>query len=287
MSTLALFIIAAWISALSILVALLVRQVSLLTHRMDPDYALDGLPRGRRIPSSLADHLPGGSGGVLVLGAGCSPCRKLAYELKGLEVAQPVVALIEGEERSAAVLAAALPHSMKRVVGVEAAHAYSALQLETTPFAFFVDRREISKERRTSWLCRRQRRGPPHRFSRSRLQMPVSRDIPNAVLEEQVPFGRSRLLKGMGLFLFSAVFTGCTGGGGGGGGHSTNCGGIALCGSCSGSVCTSPTCHKETGLCTTGEYCWFSCHEGKTKKCCDYWDGSKYCYCPEVIKSSC
>lgn len=143
LGTLALFVAAAWMGVLSILTALLVRQVSLLTHHMDPDYALDGLARGRRIPSSLAEHLPNGRGGVLVLGAGCGPCRELARDLRGVDIEHPLVAVIEGDESQAAVLAATLPSNVRTITGEAAARAYSSLQLETTPFAFFVEQREI------------------------------------------------------------------------------------------------------------------------------------------------
>jgi hypothetical protein len=144
LGTTALVLAAAWIGALSILVALLVRQVALLTHRLDPDYALDGLPRGRRVPGSLAESLPDGSGSVLVLGAGCGPCRKLARELQELAIDHyPIVAVVEGDEAAASALAAVLPSGIRTVTGEEGNRMYSRLQLETTPFAFFVEQRQI------------------------------------------------------------------------------------------------------------------------------------------------
>lgn len=143
LGTLALFVVAVWMGVLSVVTALLVRQVALLTHWVDPDYALDGLPRGHRIPKVLAELLPDGSGSVLVLGAQCAPCRELAYELRGATIEQPVVAVIEGDEAPAAALAGVLPPDVRALSGEAAARAFSALQLETTPFAFLVEQRQI------------------------------------------------------------------------------------------------------------------------------------------------
>lgn len=143
LAILALALVSVWIGVLSIVSALLVRQVALLSKRIDPDYAMDGLAVGRRIPHWLADLLPGGSGSVLVLGAGCAPCRELAHGLRGLDVDLPVVAVIEGDEANGATLSQDLPSSFQVLTGPTAMRAYSDLKLETTPFLFSVDRREI------------------------------------------------------------------------------------------------------------------------------------------------
>jgi hypothetical protein len=141
--TLALVFVSAWIGALSVISALLVRQVGLLTYRVDPDYSLDGLAVGRRFPRLVTDLLPGGSGIVMVLGAGCSPCRELVHGLRGLSVEGPVVAIIEGDETLAAALVEELPAGVQPMIGDEAGRAYSALDLQTTPFLFSVDQRKI------------------------------------------------------------------------------------------------------------------------------------------------
>lgn len=107
----------------------------------------------------------------------------------------------------------------------------------------------------------------------------------STILEEQVPFGRSRLLKGLGLVLFSGVFAACNSGGGG---HAQACGGPAPCGGCnSEGECISPgPCTKITYLCTTKEYCWFSCISGQTSKCCDFKDvNGKECFCSKLMGS--
>lgn len=143
LGVLALVVASAWLAVLSVLNALLVRQVALLTARVDPDYALDGLAIGRRLPRALADLLPDGSGSVLVLGAGCGPCRELALGLPGTVGPHPVLALIEGDETAAVALAEVLPGDFKVLVGEAANRAYVDLELQTTPFLVTAERREI------------------------------------------------------------------------------------------------------------------------------------------------
>lgn len=143
LGALALALVAAWIGVLSVVSALLVRQVALLTEQVDPRYSLDGLTVGRRIPKSLADLLPNSSGSVLVLGSGCAPCLELVNDLREVDIEHPVVAVIEGEPLLAAVLAERLPSGVQPVTGEEADRAYAELDLQTTPFMFSVDRRQI------------------------------------------------------------------------------------------------------------------------------------------------
>lgn len=143
LAILAIALVSVWLATLSIVAALLVRQVALLSKRLDPDYAMDGLLLGRRIPDWLSDLLPDESGALLFLGASCNPCRKLAYDLGGLDVDQPVVAVIEGGGETSEKLAHDLPSSFKVLTGEMAELAFSDLGLETTPFLFWVDRRKI------------------------------------------------------------------------------------------------------------------------------------------------
>jgi hypothetical protein len=143
LGALALALAAVWIAVLSVVSALLVRQVALLSERMDPAYSLDGLTVGRRIPKSLADLLPNSSGSVLVLGSGCAPCLELVNDLREVNVEHPVVAIVEGDPALAATLVERLPSEVRAVTGEEADRAYTELDLQTTPFMFSVDRRQI------------------------------------------------------------------------------------------------------------------------------------------------
>ncbi|MFL5900074.1 MAG: hypothetical protein ACJ75S_02600 [Solirubrobacterales bacterium] len=143
---LAVVLISAWLGILSVVIALLVRQVALLTYRVDPDYALDGLAVGRRIPSSISKLLPEGSGSVLVLGVGCGACRELVDGLRGHVIDEPLVAIIEGDELLAQTLVEALPENIQTLTGQSAEHAYSALGLQTTPFMFSVEHRKILRK---------------------------------------------------------------------------------------------------------------------------------------------
>lgn len=145
-ATMAVVLVSLWMAVLTVAIALLMRQVAILTHYLDPDYAPDGLPVGRRIPRAIADLLPNGTGGLLVLGAGCAPCRELAVNLRGASFAAPLVVLIEGDANLAAAIASELPAEARILAGEEARDPYSSLALQTTPFLFLVEGREIVKK---------------------------------------------------------------------------------------------------------------------------------------------
>jgi hypothetical protein len=103
-------------------------------------------------------------------------------------------------------------------------------------------------------------------------------------LEDQVPFGRNRLLKGFGLFLFGSVLSAskaaasCSGGGG------SPCYGLSTCSSCSGATCTVPGCTSNSHLgCTGTKSCWTTCVSKQLWICCDYTNSSGNCLCGAVI----
>ncbi|HYI99401.1 MAG TPA: hypothetical protein VEX36_06980 [Thermoleophilaceae bacterium] len=142
-TTLVIVVMSAWLGALSVLAAVVVRQVALLSKLVDPDYSLDGLTVGRRLPQQVASLLPDSSGAILVLGASCAPCRELAQNLGAIDLEQAVVAIIEGDPVHAMPLAEALPVGVRAIAGEKADAAYSALDLQTTPFLFLIERRQI------------------------------------------------------------------------------------------------------------------------------------------------
>lgn len=143
----ALLIVAcAWLALLSVVSLLLVRQVGLLTVRLDRERSAsspvnDGLQIGEALPERVAKilDLKGGSAGyLLVLGAICSPCRELANDLRGHQLAVPVTALISGRAEAGEALGELLPAGVGVVQDTPAADLAGDLRIETTPFAFEV-----------------------------------------------------------------------------------------------------------------------------------------------------
>jgi hypothetical protein len=141
----ALVVVAAWLAALTLLGLLLVRQVGLMTVRLDRDLhgaapVEDGLAVGDPIPEPIRSWLDGRGGPqfILVLGAVCGPCRELAEDLDGRAIGSPVLAVISGNPGSARRLQEALPAAIPSMLDPAAHAAVRALGISTTPFVFEV-----------------------------------------------------------------------------------------------------------------------------------------------------
>ncbi|HEV3000932.1 MAG TPA: hypothetical protein VGW75_09365 [Solirubrobacteraceae bacterium] len=134
-----------WLAAATIALLALVRQVALLTlrlDRMEEGPTLDGISVGSAAPPAVKAAVPEATEGrahVLVLSATCAPCRELADELESVPVDDPVVALIGGETPSAAAIGERLPPPIRVVLDPEASQAVDRLDLRTSPFLFTFD----------------------------------------------------------------------------------------------------------------------------------------------------
>lgn len=103
--------------------------------------------------------------------------------------------------------------------------------------------------------------------------------ISTADLESNVPFGRSRLLKGLGLFVFSSLISACSC-------NPAGCHGFATCSSCSGINCTLSGCKSTSAFCESHFSCWSTCSGHSLLKCCDYeYAPSAYCLCGASVGS--
>lgn len=112
--------------------------------------------------------------------------------------------------------------------------------------------------------------------------------------EDEVPFGRSRLLKFIGAGLFGYATQAILRNDPAWATHTIPgpCVGLDAswerCPSCSGSQCTASTCgYYHWEQCPTGGQCWTSCYSNCTWRCCDwmYTSGStwKHCICGTCI----
>lgn len=149
----ALLLTVGWIAVLTLTAVLLVRQVALLTVRLDRigeegRPVGDGLAVRDEVPAEVARLLP--SAGeedpsfVLILGAVCNPCRELLEQMAGIVPESPICALIAGRSPAATSMMELVPDGISCVGGPDAAAAVDALHISTTPFVFEVRSNRIA-----------------------------------------------------------------------------------------------------------------------------------------------
>jgi hypothetical protein len=157
MSTLAiaaLVLVCIWLGVLTLVVVLLVRQIGLLTVRLSVvgqglSLDNDGPDVGSSIPDDVASALPDveeDRAYVLLISAGCIPCRELVANLGEHRFEQEILALVPGREEQASELAALLPPGIRVVLDPEATRLAEALKLESTPFVLEVERGTVTRK---------------------------------------------------------------------------------------------------------------------------------------------
>src|SRR3712207_5271059 len=148
----ALVLVCIWLGVLTLVVVLLVRQIGLLTVRLSvasQAFSLDddGPEVGSSLPEEVTSVLPElreERAYLLLISAGCTPCRKLVVDLEGHRFEQKVVALVPGRPEQAGEIAALLPSGVRTVLDPQAAGVADALKLESTPFALEVERGTVT-----------------------------------------------------------------------------------------------------------------------------------------------
>jgi hypothetical protein len=153
LETVALVLVAAWLALISVLVLLLVRQVGLITVRLDRARSAgapvaDGLAVGEHLPPEVTDRLPDTvaqtRGYLLVLGAVCQPCRQLLDDLRDARFDAPVHAVVSGSTEHADAVMELVPDTMQAVTEPAATAIVHALEIESTPFVFEVKEGQIT-----------------------------------------------------------------------------------------------------------------------------------------------
>jgi hypothetical protein len=137
---------AVWLASLTVVAILVVRQIGLITIRLDRARAegapvLDGLAVGTPLPAVADASLPPDTGGpryLLILAAVCGPCRELADGMHRFPLAGRATAVISGFDDLAAELATRVPDGVRVVTDPVAAAVADALAVSTTPFVFEV-----------------------------------------------------------------------------------------------------------------------------------------------------
>lgn len=151
----ALYVGLAWLALLSLVCLLLVRQIGLMTVRLDrmtdlgPRDTGFGPDIGTRLPDQF-EHVLGDFGEergyLLFLDADCVPCRRLAEELADAGVADDIdiAALVAGPPALATDLANLLPASVPVTGDPAASELARSLDVRATPFALEVRRRFVT-----------------------------------------------------------------------------------------------------------------------------------------------
>lgn len=150
----ALVLVCIWLGVLTLVAVLLVRQVGLLTVRLSvAGQALavenDGPEVGSNIPEDVTSALPdleAERAYLLLISAGCTPCRELVADIGDRSFEQTIVALVPGNEEQGSELALLLPSGIRAVLDPEAARLAETLKLQSTPFALEIERGKVTRK---------------------------------------------------------------------------------------------------------------------------------------------
>ena len=154
LAVVALVLVCVWLGALTLVAVLLVRQVGLLTLRLSvAGQALavenDGPEVGTNLPEDVTSALPdleAERAYLLLISAGCTPCRELVADIGDRSFEQMIVALVPGDEERGGELASLLPSSIQAVLDPEATRLAEALELQSTPFALELERGKVTRK---------------------------------------------------------------------------------------------------------------------------------------------
>lgn len=141
-----------WLGVLSLAVLIVVRQIGILTVRLDIarqqfEPSGDGLAVGTPVPDDALAALPRLREGVnylLALSGSCDPCRAFVAELHGQRLPRPVVALVSGPDDRSDPLISLLPPSLQVIRDPDASSLLRTLQIHTTPFVVEIEAGVIS-----------------------------------------------------------------------------------------------------------------------------------------------
>ncbi len=150
----ALVLVCIWLGVLTLVAVLLVRQVGLLTVRLSvAGQALavenDGPEVGSDLPEDVTSVLPeleAERAYLLLISAGCTPCRELVADIGDRSFEQTIVALVPGDEERGGELASLLPSGIRAVLDPEASRLAEALELQSTPFVLELERDKVTRK---------------------------------------------------------------------------------------------------------------------------------------------
>lgn len=138
---------AVWLALLTVVAILLVRQLGLVTLRLDgfnPQLFLenDGPIVGSELPSQALGLLPelrSGQHHLLLISGSCTPCRDLVFDLEREPLGSRTLALVAGREEVVDAVVDFLPLDAVPIRDPVATDFASALHIRSTPFAVEVN----------------------------------------------------------------------------------------------------------------------------------------------------
>lgn len=144
----------AWMAILSLVVLVLVRQVGIMTIRIEragPSISLgdEGPMIGTSVPIVVSDSIKplaeAEPAYLLILSSICAPCREFAIELakEGDRLPERVFALVPGAEEAAS-LVQLLPHRVQVVRDPLAAELATALAVKAAPFVLEIEASKVT-----------------------------------------------------------------------------------------------------------------------------------------------
>lgn len=143
---------AVWLALLSLVLVLVVRQLGILTVRLDATSPVtarsdDGPEIGSDLPQEAAAVLADVRDGVrylVLMAATCRPCRELAAELGERDLDARFLALVPGREQLADGLISLLPAQLRVIRDPVATEVAESLGITSTPFAVEVEDGKVS-----------------------------------------------------------------------------------------------------------------------------------------------
>jgi hypothetical protein len=152
LETVVVAVVAAWVVVLTLVALGLVRQIGLITVRLDRDRGPaavdDGLEIGEPVPEEVLSQVAvdqDSLGYLLILGAVCAPCRELVSDLRGRTLARPVTVLVSGQEDRASSISELLPPDVSVIydLGDRQGDLAKSLRIATSPFAFEIQHGKV------------------------------------------------------------------------------------------------------------------------------------------------
>ncbi len=146
--TIALIAMLAWLSGLTLVALLLVRQLGLITLRLDSGsvgssvISREGPNVGTELPLAVLDRVPRlrvGLNYLLLISPTCVPCHELAPKLENVSVDALVIALVPGSSKLADPFVQLLPPGYDIVRDPVATEVANALELDRTPFSVEIE----------------------------------------------------------------------------------------------------------------------------------------------------
>jgi hypothetical protein len=141
LQTTSLAVVATWLGLLTFAVLLCIRQLAILTERVDASFdfspADDGLPIGASVPTSVLTEIGDEAEDALVvfLSATCKPCRETAVDLDKRPLGRPLTVLVAGADDLADEVVSVLPISATVIRDPLAHELATDLNIKSTPFA--------------------------------------------------------------------------------------------------------------------------------------------------------